>query len=214
MIDASVGGAYARAGQTLGALGNSAYVGDLPLGSPGVHPSYMFLAIALTARQTGVFAVGGNFAWASAAANDATTISVQSLGWSPAAWLPVQSSGKITLTADAPAGVVGASAGNPINGGTAPGIYVCSGAGTSIVATPTGAGSVVTPTLSMIPNGNPTGGYAQSWSASLIAPVGIANPKIPYAVGSPVVLSFVIGAAGSLTLPGYAAFWAYELPAT
>lgn len=206
-----------KSGNLEGALGNSAYVADQTISAPGAGPaSYLYEAILLTAQSSGVFAYGWGVPFNSGTTADSITLATKTVGWTAANWAPIKATGKIVLTAATAEGVQGAYAGAAINAGSAPGVYTATAGGTPITATVTGASSttttqssVIVPTLTGLLTAQ-----GMQWNAGeLIAQNGVSiATKVPFAVGSPVLIEFLVSATNTVTMTGSGFFWAYELP--
>lgn len=206
--------AAAATGWIENAFGNCVSLDNGTVGNPGAAPSsYIFYSILLTAQVTGCFQVGWHYPWNTGTTGDSVTLAVKSVGWTAAAWAPIKTTGKITLAnASSSSNGTGPAVGPAINGGSAPQGYNCTTPGTSITATITGAGSA-TATLTSEAHGSLTGLLTAN---GMITESGciVDNGQGPagYAIGSPVLIEFLVSATNTISMTGSAAFWACEMP--
>jgi hypothetical protein len=185
------------------------------VGNPGAAPSsYIFQAILLTAHMTGAFEVGWAFPWNSDTTADSVTLAVKAVGWNKAHWAAIATTGNIALTGASSVGGVGAGAGPAINGGSAPGVYQCTAAGTTISVNVTGASSSTStlvsaayPTLTGLLSAQ---GMQDNGGSALVTDLADTTT---FAIGSPVLIEFLVSATHSISMTGSASFWARELTA-
>jgi hypothetical protein len=199
----------------MGGAGNYVETADQTLSAPGAGPaSYLYAAILITAKTSGIFSYGWGVPFNSGTTADSITLATTTEGWTAANWASVSTTGKFTLTAATAEGVQGATAGGAVNGGSAPGVYVATTGGTPISVAVSGAGptittqsSVVVPTLTGLLTAQ-----GMQWNAgTVIAQNGTSATKTPFAIGSPVLIRFLITGTNAITQTGSAFFWASEL---
>jgi hypothetical protein len=199
----------------MGGIGNWVETADQTLSAPGAAPaSYLYAAILVTAQVSGIFQYGWGVPFNSGTTADSITLATATEGWTKANWATITTTGKIALTAATAEGVQGATAGAAINGGSAPGVYIATTGGTPITATVTGA-SPTTTTQSSVAVPTLTGlltAQGMQWnSGTVVAQNGTSTAKTPFAIGSPVLIKFLISATNTVTQTGSAFFWASEL---
>lgn len=185
---------------------------DATIAAPGAGPaSYIFVAAIATVKETGVFDVSWAYPWNGGSTADSVTLAIIAEGWSAANWAGITTTGKIVLTGATAIGNVGSGAGGAINAGSAPGLYTATTGGTTITATVTGASptstTVVTaafPTLTGLLTAQ--GMQWQSGQATVRLASGNAGGAAGFALGSPVVIKFLVSATNTITMTGGAAF--------
>lgn len=195
---------------------NSVTSVDQTIGNPGAAPAaYVHQAILLTAQVTGKFMVGWSYPFNSNTTGDTVTNVCKASGWKQSNWTPISGTGNIAITngTKVATALTGALVGSAINGGSAPGIYQATAAGTSITVTTTGA-NADTPTMYSVTQPCLTGlltANGMQWQSGS----GIFydfTQTTPFAIGAPVCFFFTITATDTVSMTGGATFWAYELP--
>jgi hypothetical protein len=190
------------------AQSNYASIVNGPPGAPGAGPgAYIFAAILLTAKVSGIFQVGWQVNWGDGTTADSVTLAVGST-----------TASTIVMTHGTPIststyGFSGGGVGSAVGAGSAPGGYMTTTPGTSMVFTTTGSANSVTQMTSAYPTLTgllETNGQTP-WSGSIIC-CNSATGKTIFPIGQPVAFGLYVSATHTISIPSLNMF-AQELAA-